>query len=86
MAQGRLLICTGYASDQELIQAMAERFGLPFQPLHEEEMFDTLEEITAAERQRGNGCSGRRMRPSFPSSVRPSSAASCPPTCRCCTP
>lgn len=53
MAQGRLLICTGYASDQELIQAMAERFGLPFQPLHEEEMFDTLEEITAAERQRG---------------------------------
>ena len=53
MAQGRLLICTGYASDQELIQAMAERFGLPFQPLHEEEMFDTLEEVTAAERQRG---------------------------------
>ena len=53
MAQGRLLICTGYASDQELIQAMAERFGLPFQPLHEEEMFDTLEDVTAAERQRG---------------------------------
>lgn len=53
MAQGRLLICTGYASDQELIQAMAERFGLSFQPLHEEEMFDTLEEVTAAERQRG---------------------------------
>ena len=53
MAQGRLLICTGYASDQELILAMAERFGLPFQPLHEEEMFDTLEDVTAAERQRG---------------------------------
>lgn len=53
MAQGRLLICTGYASDQELIQAMAEQFGLPFQPLHEEEMFDTLEEVTASERQRG---------------------------------
>ena len=53
MAQGRLLICTGYASDQELIQAMAERFGLPFQPLHEDDMFDTLEDVTAAERQRG---------------------------------
>lgn len=53
MAQGRLLICTGYASDQELIQAMAEHFGLPFQPLHEDDMFDTLEDVTAAERQRG---------------------------------
>lgn len=53
MAQGQLLICTGYTSDQELIQAMAERFGLPFQPLHEEEMFDTLEDVTAAEHQRG---------------------------------
>ena len=53
MAQGRLLICTGYASDQELIQAMAERFGLPFQPLREDDMFDTLEDVTAAERQRG---------------------------------
>lgn len=53
MAQGRLLICTGYTSDQELIQAMAERFDLPFQPLHEDDMFDTLEEVSAAERQRG---------------------------------
>ena len=53
MAQGRLLICTGYASDQELIQAMAERFGLPFQPLREDDMFDTLEDVTPAERQRG---------------------------------
>lgn len=53
MAQGRLLTCTGYASDQDLIQAMAERFGLPFQPLHEDDMFDTLEDVTAAERQRG---------------------------------
>ena len=32
---------------------MAERFGLPFQPLHEDDMFDTLEDVTAAERQRG---------------------------------
>ena len=38
MAQGRLLICTGYTSDQELIQAMAERFDLPFQPLHEDDV------------------------------------------------
>ena len=53
MAQGRLLICTGYTSDQELIQAMAERFGLPFQPLHEDEMFDTLEDVPAAELQQG---------------------------------
>ena len=53
MAQGRLLICTGYTSDQELIQAMAERFGLPFQPLREDDMFDTLEDVTPAERQRG---------------------------------
>lgn len=37
----------------EAIKAMADRFSLPFQPLHEEEMFDTLEEVTAAERQRG---------------------------------
>ena len=32
---------------------MAERFDLPFQPLHEDDMFDTLEEVSAAERQRG---------------------------------
>lgn len=53
MAQGQLLICTGYTSDQELIQTMAERFGLPFQPLHEDDMSDALEDVTAAERQRG---------------------------------
>jgi molecular chaperone HtpG len=54
MAQGRLLICTGYTSDLELIQNMTVRFGLPFQPLHEEDMFDTLKDITDAERQRGD--------------------------------
>lgn len=53
MAQGQLLLCTGYTSDQELIQAMAERFGLPFQPLHEDDLFNTLESVPAAERQWG---------------------------------
>ncbi len=52
-AQGRLLICTGYASDQELIQSMAERFALPLYPLQEENMYDALEEATADQRQQG---------------------------------
>ena len=53
MAQGRLLICTGYVNDQELIQALADRFALPIHPLHEDNLFDTLEEVTAVEQMRG---------------------------------
>lgn len=70
----------------EAIKAMADRFSLPFQPLHEEEMFDTLEEAPPPSASGGSCCFGRRMRPCSPSSVRPSSAASCPPTCPCCAP
>lgn len=53
MAQGRLLICTGYTSDHELIQAMVSHFELPIRPLHADSMFESLEDITAAERMWG---------------------------------
>lgn len=52
MAQGRLLICTGYTSDQELIQSLAERFDLPIQPLREDSMFEGMEDVTLAEQRR----------------------------------
>lgn len=52
MAQGRLLICTGYTSDQELIQSLASRFDLPIQPLHEDSMLEVMEDVTLAEERR----------------------------------
>lgn len=54
MAQGRLLICTGYASDQELIQSLAGRFDLPIQSLHEDSMFEVMEDVTLAEQRRAD--------------------------------
>lgn len=51
LAQGKLLICTGYTNDQELIQAMADRFQLPFYPLREDSLFEILEEVSPAEEQ-----------------------------------
>ena len=54
MAQGRLLICTGYTSDHELIQTMVSHFDLPIRPLHEGSIFESLEDITAAERMWGS--------------------------------
>ena len=35
MAQGRLLICTGYTNDEELIRKLANMFSLPLQPFQE---------------------------------------------------
>lgn len=51
MAQGQLLICTGYTSDQELIQTLAERFSLPIHPFHEDSIPEVLENTTLAEQQ-----------------------------------
>lgn len=52
LAQGRLLICTGYVYDQELITKMARHFSLPFAPLGEEKMDLVLEEPSLEDRQR----------------------------------
>lgn len=52
MAQGRLLICTGYVSDQELIEQMAQHFHLPIHPLREEDMDTVLNEVTSEEMER----------------------------------
>ena len=52
LAQGRLLICTGYVYDQELIAKMARHFSLPFAPLGEEKMDLVLEEPSLEDRQR----------------------------------
>lgn len=50
-AQGRLLVCTGYTYDDELIPKLAEMFGLSLMPMHEEDMEDVLQEIPCKERQ-----------------------------------
>lgn len=47
--QGQLLICTGYTSDQEQIEAIAERFSLPIHPLSAVRMMAVLEEVPPAE-------------------------------------
>lgn len=52
LSQGQLLICTGYVSDQELIEALAERFNLPIRPLNEDRMTAVLEEAAPSEMQR----------------------------------
>ncbi len=49
MAQGKLLICTGYVSDQELISKLAHTFSLPLEPLHEDQMDLVLDMPSAAE-------------------------------------
>ncbi|HJB39299.1 MAG TPA: HSP90 family protein [Candidatus Ruthenibacterium avium] len=51
LAQGRLLICTGYVSDQELIEQLAKRFQLPIHPLREEDMETVLNEVTSEEKE-----------------------------------
>lgn len=43
MAQGKLLICTGYASDGDLIVQLADTFALPLEPLREDQMDLILE-------------------------------------------
>ena len=54
MAQGRLLICTGYTNDRELIEAMKSNFHLPFSPLQEDSMFEVLENASFAEQRRAS--------------------------------
>lgn len=54
LAQGRLLVCTGYVSDQELVEALAERFGLPIRPLSEDHMAEVLEDVSPAELRRAS--------------------------------
>ncbi len=51
MAQGRLLICTGYASDQELISALTRRCRLPIEPLREDSLFEVMDDATYIEEQ-----------------------------------
>ncbi len=55
MAQGRLLICTGYASDGELIAKLAADFSLPIEPLREEAMEGVLQQVTPEEEQALSG-------------------------------
>ncbi len=47
IAQNRLLICSGYAFDDQLIPKFAKRFHLPVVPLHEEDMGKVLKEVPA---------------------------------------
>lgn len=51
MAQGKLLICAGYTSDQELMEKMHARLGLPVFPLSEEALDTTLDEPTLDQRE-----------------------------------
>lgn len=50
MSQGRLLICTGYTSDDELISKLVYKCLLPFSPLGKESMELVLEELMPFER------------------------------------
>lgn len=45
MAQGKLLICTGYTFDDELIYKLTNMFSLPFASLQEESIDLVLEEL-----------------------------------------
>lgn len=53
LAQGRLLVCTGYVYDQELVAKLARFCSLPLSPLGEEGMELVLEEPTRAEKEEG---------------------------------
>lgn len=54
MAQGRLLICTGYTYDTELITKLAKAYTLQITPLQEDSMDFVLEELTVSERRQTN--------------------------------
>lgn len=65
-AQGRLLICTGYEHDQELISLMTNLFHLPFQPLLEDSLFKILEDASPDEEQQAAvmlRCFNQALRP-----------------------
>ena len=51
VAQNRLLICTGYTNDHDLVQKLVRIFDLPITPLQEENMELVLEEVSSSERQ-----------------------------------
>lgn len=51
MAQGRLLICTGYMQDEELIRKLANLCDLPIKPFREGSMDLVLEELNTLEHQ-----------------------------------
>lgn len=55
LAQGKLLICTGYTYDQELIQKLGWMFGRPFRPLGEEGVNLVMEEPALSEKQAAFG-------------------------------
>lgn len=52
LAQGRLLICTGYVYDQELIGKLAMFYSLPIAPLGDEKMDLVLEGPSLEDRQK----------------------------------
>lgn len=52
LSQGKLLICTGYTNDEELISQLAHTFSLPLSPLQEDSMNLVLEEPALEESQR----------------------------------
>lgn len=49
MARGRLLICTGYMHDEEIIRKLTNMFSLPLEPFREGSMDLVLEEINTYE-------------------------------------
>lgn len=55
IAQDKLLICTGYTHDNELIEKMTNICSLPFAPIQEENIGLVLEEISSLEEQRLEG-------------------------------
>ena len=52
MAQGRLLICTGYTNDEELVRKLANMYSLPLEPFQEDSMDLVMEELYPFECQR----------------------------------
>lgn len=50
MSQGKLLICTGYTYDEELIIKFAKMFSLPLSPIGEESMDSVLEQVLPSEK------------------------------------
>ena len=52
LAQGKLLLCTGYTSDEELIEKLAHTFHLPLEPLREDQMDVVLDLPTPEEEHR----------------------------------
>jgi len=51
LAQNKLLICTGYMNDDQLISKLVEIYGLPILPLYEEDMAEVLKEVSQQEKE-----------------------------------